>query len=517
MVTDTNSDGRGQQYTPGTTRGSPFVTSQNYQKNVNTNEQDERCFLWKILRSRHTEYATMVLIVALLWILLYIIFRDEVMPPNGGLFSMFFLLVCSIIAGRIAAIFRLPPLLGMLLCGIILANTNLYKSQGVYAQIVSRLRGAALTVILIKGGLGLDSDVLFKNSITVIKLAIIPCLGEACATAVASHFILDLPWIWGLSLGFVLSAVSPAVVVTSLLRLKKEGWGEDKGIATLIIAASNIDDVFCISIFGILIAVLFAEGDLISSIIRGPLELAIGMSSGVLLGLITAFLPSCNESHVSIKRSLIMAVCSLAFILGTPILDLPGAGPLAAIVSSFIANTYWKKHEYKTGRNPVAASFSGAWVIMEPLLFGLVGAEINLHHLTLELFVKGCGILAFCLSVRMISCWIAILGCGMSVKEMLFINLAWLPKATVQAALGPILLDRLHENHIADPQMINYATSVLSIAVLSILITAPIGAIGISVCGPKLLNRKMKEPIPEVNAAYELDFGEDDVNNGSRL
>lgn len=453
------------------------------------NRTTEQSFRKKLFHGKHMQYVTGIIMVTFSWVLLYTIFQDQILPLNGGLFALFLLAICSLISGQIVRLLKLPPLLGMLVCGIALFNLGIYRVDGVYKTIVTRLREAALAMVLLDGGLGLESDVLLKNSFTVTKLSIIPCVIEAVAVAAAANVIMNLPWLFGLSLGFVLSAVSPAVVVPTILKLKKEGYGEDKGMSTMIIAASSLDDIVSISAFGILLAILFSEGNLTSAIIRGPLELVIGIGSGVLCGFIIAVVPSRTEKYVTVKRIFMIGITGLTFVLGSPLIGFPGAGPLAAIVASFTANTYWKKKEYTNGKNPVSTAYSICWTAMEPLLFGLVGTEIDLKYLTLDVFADGMSILVLGLIARAFACYISVLGADLNIKEQIFLNLAWLPKATVQAAIGPVLLDQLRQKKIEDQLMIKYATNILTIAVLSILITAPIGAIGITFTGPFLLNK----------------------------
>nr|CAD7194576.1 unnamed protein product [Timema douglasi] len=123
-----------------------------------------------------------------------------------------------------------------------------------------------MVVILIKAGLGLDAGALRRLSLIVVRLAFIPCLAEAATVCLVSHFLLGYSWLWGLLLGFILGAVSPAVVVPSLLSLKEKGYGEDKGISTLVVAASSIDDIAAISGFGIVLSVIFSQGKIVNDI-----------------------------------------------------------------------------------------------------------------------------------------------------------------------------------------------------------------------------------------------------------
>ena len=149
---------------------------------------------------------------------------------GGPVFTVLLLLVAAILGGKLVQLVHLPPLLGMLVVGMALANIPVIKTVGrLDSSWSSIIRSTALAVILIRAGLGLDPVKLRSLSLMVFRLAFLPCLGESCIAAILSHFILGLPWLWGFMLGFVLSAVSPAVVVPCLLSLQSRGLGVDKG------------------------------------------------------------------------------------------------------------------------------------------------------------------------------------------------------------------------------------------------------------------------------------------------
>ncbi|RZF34445.1 hypothetical protein LSTR_LSTR016318, partial [Laodelphax striatellus] len=251
----------------------------------------------------------------------------------------------------------------------------------------------ALSVILIKAGLGLDAGALLKLSFVVIRLALIPCVAEAFAAAFISHYLLGYPWIWGLCLGFMLSAVSPAVVVPVLLSLKERGFGEAKGISTLVIAASSIDDIAAISIFGICLGMLFSEGDIAEQLIHGPIEILIGASSGILWGMLSAYFPHRLDNLVVFKRSVMVGGGGLVAVLGSHLIGYAGAGPLACITASFTASLCWKMQGWSSSHNPVADVYSTIWLILQPMLFGLIGAEIDLTQLRLDTLGYGMAVI----------------------------------------------------------------------------------------------------------------------------
>uniref|UniRef100_A0A8D8QW68 Mitochondrial sodium/hydrogen exchanger 9B2 n=1 Tax=Cacopsylla melanoneura TaxID=428564 RepID=A0A8D8QW68_9HEMI len=440
------------------------------------------------------------------WGLLYTLLHDEV-APGGQLLSLLTLIVSAHIAGLIVEQLGLPPLLGMLLTGIILRNIHFFEVSGTYREIVVVTREVALTVILIKAGLGLDAKALKKLSFVVIKLAFVPCIIEAAGAALCCYLVLGMTWEWGFLMGFALSAVSPAVVVPTLLKLSEGGYGESKGISTMVIAASSLDDIVAISAFGIFLgfATDAGENDVVAQIIHAPLEIGLGTAFGVIWGLISSWLPHKEDKFVVFKRVFMIGGGGLFSVLGSQMIGYTGAGPLSCIIAAFVACLCWKWQGWSDSYNPVATAFSGLWLVLQPALFGLIGAEIDLSQVDITQIGHGLVILVGGLVFRAVACTACLFGTNLNWKEMIFVNIAWLPKATVQAALGSVALDIVlargapPKDSVEYPlymQEVSFGRSVLTIAVLSILVTAPLGAVGIAFSGTRLLSI---EPSKEKN------------------
>jgi len=470
-----------------------------------------------------------VLAVAIAWCLLYVNVSPELMHvPGGSLASIFLVYLTGTLAGRLMTkIGGLPPLFGMMLAGILLQNTGLYNVTGWCAQLVSTMREGALTVILVKGGLELNAGQLRRLSGVVARLTVLPCVAEAVAAGAAAHYILpnDYSWIWGLTLGFTLSAVSPAVLVPSLFRLKRLGYGEVKGVNTLLIAASSLDDIVSISAFGILLGSIFNTGtSLTSQITQGPIDVSIGTIVGLIWGCFLIFVPAspwamiynkqeCEDQNlkksqikrlITAKRSFLLGAGGFLAVTSSGRLGFPGAGPLACIISAFVAATGWRRRSKEQNRNnpaisingdgaedqdeenPVVKVFECAWVGLQPVLFAFIGTDLKLDLLKEgNMIFLGLLVLLFGLIIRLIVVTCSVWGSGFSHKEVLFINIAWLPKATVQAALAPVALE--NARNLGKPHDVECATLLVSIAVISILLTAPLGAFGIQIFGPRLL------------------------------
>ncbi|XP_066303500.1 uncharacterized protein [Branchiostoma lanceolatum] len=206
---------------------------------------------------RVAQTLTLVMMAVLGWAALWAITKDDALP-GGNLFALTVLLVLCVIGGRLIQRIKLPPLLGMLIVGILLRNVpGIMVGSWIDPVWASSIRLVALTVILIRAGLGLDPVQLRRLSWTVLLLAFLPCVVEASTLAVVIHFLLDFPWLWGFMLGFVLAAVSPAVVVPSMLWLQEVGLGVDQGIPTLVIASGSVDDVIAITGFAVCLGITF--------------------------------------------------------------------------------------------------------------------------------------------------------------------------------------------------------------------------------------------------------------------
>ncbi|XP_064198169.1 sodium/hydrogen exchanger 9B2-like [Anguilla rostrata] len=409
--------------------------------------------------------------------------------PGGNMFGIVVLFICAVCGGKLVGLIQFPtlppfpPLLGMLLAGILLRNIPVV-TDAVHIDVrwSSALRNIALAIILTRAGLGLNASALKKLKAVCLRVAVGPCSLEACTVAVLSHLMMGLPWIWSFILGFVLSAVSPAVVVPSMLLLQKDGYGVDKGIPTLLMAAGSFDDILAITGFATCLGMAFATGSTWYNLGKGVLEVVGGMAAGAVLGIFMRFFPSKDQEDLVMKRCGLLLGLSIFAVFGSRVAGLSGAGGLSTLVMAFLAGLAWG--ELKA---PVAAVVGLSWEIFQPLLFGLIGAEITVSTLDPSTVWLGLAALGIGLVVRILFTYCMVLFAGFNLKEKIFIALAWLPKATVQAAIGSTALDMARSK--GDPVLEKYGMTVLTVAVLAILVTAPIGALGIGLAGSRLLQK----------------------------
>ncbi|XP_018050525.1 PREDICTED: mitochondrial sodium/hydrogen exchanger 9B2 [Atta colombica] len=421
----------------------------------------------------------------LLWGVIYSIIGNDA-APGGQLFGLAVVCIAAYFGGWLFSLTTLPALIGMLITGLILQNVGLVKIEGQYTSVVSNLRKIALVIILVKAGLDLDPVALKKLKVTVPKLGLIPWVVETIVIAVSTKYLLDLPWVWGFLLGSVIAAVSPAVVVSCLFRLRAKGYGVAKGIPTLIIAISGIDDAVSVAVFSIVKSVMFSHDALWYQILQGPISIIGGLGFGVMWGWLAKYVPEKGDPFIVPLRVLMLLGGGLLAVFGSEAIELSGAGPLAVVAAAFVSCYFWRQDGWDMDDNPVATSFEIFWIIFESILFGLTGTQIKISELEGKTVYLVLGCLLTGIVIRIGITVLLGIGSKLNLKEKVFIALALMSKATVQAALAPVTLDEVDKN---DHEQVEYAEIVLMTCILSVLLTAPAGAIMITILGPKLLTK----------------------------
>merc|ERR1712142_1045885 len=229
---------------------------------------------------------------------------------------------------------------------------------------------------------------------------------------------------------------SPAVIIPSLMHLSQRGYGVAKGIPTLVIAACSADDVVAISGFGIFLGITFKEDASVTQLVlHGPIEVCIGLLFGVAWGILAQWIPNKNHKNVAFFRFLILFFGGLIALFGAHQIHYDCPGGLAAIIMAFVAGMRWRKEGWGD-HNPVTNTFRKMWIILEPVIFALIGTEIQIDKIEPSTLGYGILVLVGALAIRMVGTFFAV-SCGnLNSKEKIFMAFAWMPKATVQAALG---------------------------------------------------------------------------------
>ncbi|CAI4224057.1 unnamed protein product [Auanema sp. JU1783] len=359
------------------------------------------------------------------------------------------------------------------------------------------LRRAAFVVILLRGGLSLDADALNKLKGACLRLCFIPCSVEAVVVAATSWLLLNMDVLYGLLLGFVLAAVSPAVIVPAMVDAQNHCYGTDSGVPTLIVASASLDDVYAITMFSILLSIVFSTGDSVSlTLLKAPVEVLSGIFFGAICGFVLRYVPGPTQKNKSLIRFCMLFTMSLAWLLITISLRVDSIGAIAVLVTAFVAGIHWKKE----GSLPTEGQLSVAWkLFFEPCLFGLIGFELSLDIVSWSVIGWGSVVLASGLILRTISAFLVVFGAGFNIKEQLFIAISWIPKATVQAALAPLALDIARSRTDLPAVYTDNGVIIFTIAVLSILTTAPLGAFIIRLCTPILLKKVYPKVSIELN------------------
>ena len=390
------------------------------------------------------------------------------------LLSISLILIMGMSLGHICQKLKLPSLLGMLLTGIILGPYVLNILDPNILAISGDLRKIALIIILTRAGLGLDLSALRKLGRPAILMCFLPATFELLGVLLLAPTLLDLSPLESLILGSVLAAVSPAVVVPRMVKLMDEGY---KGIPDLILAGASVDDVYVIVLFSTFIGMAQGQGANIMSFINIPISIFLGILIGLLLGCVLAIFFKNIHIRDTTKVLIILSISLLLVVLEDFLTTSITFSSLIAIM--FIGVGLKRNREVVAKR--LSIKYGKLWVGAEVFLFVLVGATVNINYLT-HVGFKALLLIILALIFRMFGVFICLLKTKLNKKEKLFTMLAYTPKATVQAAIGGI------------PLSLGLACgdTVLTVAVLAIILTAPLGAFAIDLSYKKLLKKSEK-------------------------
>ena len=391
------------------------------------------------------------------------------------LLSISLILILGMFMGWICQKIKLPALLGMLITGVILGPYGLNLLDGSILGISAELRKIALIIILTRAGLGLDLSGLKKIGRPAVLMCFVPASFELLGMILLAPKLMGASVLESAVMGAVLAAVSPAVVVPRMVKLMDEGYGVKEGIPQLILAGASVDDVYVIVLFSTFVGMMQGEGASILKFVNIPVSIFGGIAIGLLLGVLLAYF--FKKVHIR-DTSKVLIILSISFLLVVIEDKLTTAITFSSLIAvMFIGIGLQKKREAVAER--LSVKYGKLWVAAEVFLFVLVGATVNIEYLGKvgsKAFVVIIGALIF----RMFGVFVCLLGTGLKRKERLFAMVAYTPKATVQAAIGGI------------PLALGFACgdTVLTMAVLAIVLTAPLGAFAIDMSYKKLLNKQ---------------------------
>ena len=401
------------------------------------------------------------------------------------LFSFAFFILIAIGLSKLFEKLRLPGLLGMILTGIILGEysknyiVNILKLDFLepffisdkILSISSDLRLCALIVILIRAGLGIDRISLKKIGNVALKMACIPCLFEGFTIMMITHLLLGFPLPICGTLGFIIAAVSPAVIVPEMLSLKEKNLGKEREIPTLILAGASIDDIFAITLFSSFLSLSLGKNvNIYKEFLKIPLSIIIGIILGGVIGII--LVKFFKKYHIrDTRKAIIFLMVGITFHQLETLNIFPIASLLGIMTMGFII-----LEKYPILAKRLSTKFNKIWVFSEIILFVLIGAAVNIEVIFSSSSV-GVIIVLIGLIGRMLGVGVSLFSSNLNKKERLFCGLSYIPKATVQAAISGIPL----------AMGVPYGEILLAIGVLSIIISVPIGVIGIRMGQTRLL------------------------------
>lgn len=393
--------------------------------------------------------------------------------------SLGLVLLLGMALGALAKRLGLPSLVGMLIAGMILGPYALDLLSDSLLNISADLRQLALIIILTRAGLSLDVAALKKVGRPAVLMCFVPACFEIAGMVVLAPRLLGVSTLDAAIMGAVVGAVSPAVIVPRMIRLSEEGWGVDRGIPQLILAGASVDDVFVIVMFTAFTGLASGgQGLTVGTVAGVPLSILTGVAAGLLLGWLLAQWFRLVHMRDSVK---VVILLSLAFLLVAAEDALEGVFPFSGLLAVMAAGVGIQRWRGVVAQR-LSLKFSKLWVAAEVALFVLVGAAVDLRY-ALSAGVMAVLAVLGALCFRALGVLVCVSGAHFSGKEKLFCVLGYLPKATVQAAIGGVPL----------AMGLGCGQIVLTVAVIAILVTAPLGALAIDRSYPKLLTRRPPE------------------------
>ena len=390
------------------------------------------------------------------------------------LISIALILLVGMFMGWLCKKIKLPGLLGMLFTGIILGPYVLNFIDDSILSISADLRKIALIIILTRAGLSLDIKDLKKVGRPAVLMCFIPACFEMTGMVLLAPRILGISTLDAAIMGAVVAAVSPAVVVPKMIKLMEEGYGVKQGIPQLILAGASVDDVFVIVMFTAFTGLAQGEAVSLKSFVNVPLSVITGIFVGLAAGCLLA--KFFEKVHIR-DTSKVMILLSVSFILVTAEDYAADMIPFASLIGVMAAGiSLQKKREVVAKR--LSSKFNKLWVVSEIMLFVLVGAAVDIQY-AVKAGIAPVFLIFSVLIFRMTGVFVCLLKTNLNIKERAFCMLAYMPKATVQAAIGGLPL----------AMGLSCGNIVLSVAVIAILITAPLGAFCIDMTYKRFLQR----------------------------
>ena len=456
-------------------------------------------------------------------------------PRAGPGWAIFCVWLFASATGRALAWLGLPPLAGQLLGGALARNSRAFRGAALTHAYKATIRAAGLGTIMTRSGLELDVDAIRRAGRVAARLTVLPGVSEALAVSLAARSVFELPFVLALALGFILAAVSPAVVVVQMFDLHERGYGVAKGIPSIVVAAASMDDVVAMLGFSVCIGLAGGAGNVYQKALAGPAAVVAGALYGcaagallgatklwdadwkltaatLVLGLLPMFVAERLHAHgggaigallVGVvgswawrsqqpawlaagaeRAALLREEVDLGAALGTPDGDARAAADRLREVGEKLDAIGRSNADDAHKSHLVEANIGLLWTwLAQPLLFGVIGTELNFHRMAPAVAGRALVVVGVGLLVRISAAYVAVhFDDRLKFREKAFVALAWLPKATVQAALASVPAEVVDDRRRGE--------AILTTAVLAILATAPLGSLFIQRFGPRWLERE---------------------------
>lgn len=388
------------------------------------------------------------------------------------LFSIALLLLGGMFAGWLCRKLRLPALLGMILVGVLAGPAVLDLIDGSILGISSQLRKIALIIILSRAGLTLNLEDLKKNGRPAVLMCFVPAAFEITGMILLAPVLLPVTRLEAAVMGSVVAAVSPAVIVPKMIKLMEEGYGVRKGIPQIILAGASVDDVFVIVLFSAFTSLAQGKEISVISFVNIPVSILLGAVIGIVLGYALAS----YFQRVGVRDAVkLLVFLSVAFLLTAAEDSLHTGITFSGLIAVMFMGIGLQRKKMDSAKM-LSGKFNQMWVFAEVILFTLVGASVDISYVSsagLAAVILIFAVLVF----RMLGVCLCMAGTKLNWKERIFCMLAYMPKATVQAAIGGLPM----------AMGLPCGKIVLTVAVLAIFITAPLGAFLIDATYQKLL------------------------------
>lgn len=399
--------------------------------------------------------------------------------------SLALIFLVGLSAAALCRVLHLPRIIGMLLTGVVLGPYALNLLDPLILQASADLRQMALIIILLKAGLSLNLSDLKKVGRPAVMMSCVPASCELLAFVLFAPAFLGVNRIEAAVMGAVLAAVSPAVVVPRMVQLMDQHWGTEKGIPQMIMAGASCDDIYVIVLFSTFVGMAQGGSAHWQDFAKIPVSIVLGILVGAVVGFaLSAFFETAYAHRHYVRNSMkVIVVLGISFLLVAMETWLQNIVPMSGLLAVVAMACVLKLKSTSFVSKRLSEKFGKLWLAAEVILFVLVGAAVDIRY-TVAAGLAAIVMIAVALVFRAFGVFLCMLGTRLNRKERLFCMIAYMPKATVQAAIGSVPL----------ALGLPCGQMVLSVAVLAILITAPLGALGMDAIYRKLLTH---QPTPE--------------------